>query len=94
MTISNRELFWVRMHNVKEGLGVKNMFDLVRKEIYGIFETKNPTKVQIRKYKRFEKELDDNCNATFVYVCSDLMSRIMKNYRREKRRGGKKKENR
>ena len=91
MTISNRELFWVRMHNVKGGLGVKNMFDLVRKEIYGIFETKSPTKVQIRKYKRFEKELDDNCNATFVYVRSDPMSRIMKNYRGEKRRGEKKK---
>ena len=40
------------MCDVKVGLGIKNMSDLVRKEIYGIFETKNPTKDQIEKYKR------------------------------------------
>ena len=89
ITVSNRELFWVRMHNVQEGLGVKNMSDLVRKEIHGIFETKYPTKDQIRKYKRREKELDDNCNATFVYFSSDLMLRVIKNCRNEKRRGEK-----
>ena len=44
------------MHDVQEGLRVK-------------FETENLTKDQIRKYKRREKELDHNCNATFVYVC-------------------------
>ena len=66
------------------------MFNLVRKEIHDIFETKNPTKDQIRKYKRREKELDNNCNATFVYVRSDLMSRIINNCRDEKRRGEKK----
>ena len=63
------------------GIGVKNMSDLVRKEIRGIFRTKNPTKDQIRKYKRREKELDHN---SFVYVCSELMSRIIKNCRGEK----------
>ena len=56
ITVSIRELFWVRMHDVQEGLRVK-------------FETENLTKDQIRKYKRREKELDHNCNATFVYVC-------------------------
>ena len=40
------------MCDVKVGLGIKNMSDLVRKEIYGIFETKNPTKDRIEKYKR------------------------------------------
>ena len=25
ITVSNRELFWLRMHNVQEGLGVKNV---------------------------------------------------------------------
>ena len=75
------------MPDLQEGLGVKNMPDLVRKETHGIFETENPTKYQIRKYKRHEKELDDNCNATFMYVCNDLMSRITKNYSGEKGRG-------
>ena len=68
------------------------MSDLVRKEIHRIFETKNPTKDQIRKYERCEKELDNNSNSTFMYVHSDLMARIIKNCRGEKGRGGKKKD--
>ena len=77
-------------YDVKERIGVKNMSDLVRKEIWGIFRTKNPTKDQIRKYKRREKELDHNSTATFVYVRSDLMSRIIKSYRSEKKEAKKK----
>ena len=65
------------------------MSDLVKKEIHGIFETKNPTEDQIRKYKRREKELDNNCNATFVYVRTDLVSRMITNCKGEKRRGKK-----
>ena len=42
--MGSRRLFWVRMHDVQDGLGVKNMSDLVRREIHGIFKTKNPTK--------------------------------------------------
>ena len=58
ITIINKELFCVRMNNVLKGLGIKNISDLVRKEIHGIFGTKIPTNEQIRKYKRSEKELD------------------------------------
>ena len=72
-------------YDVKERIGVKNMSDLVRKEIWGIFRTKNRTKDQIRKYKRREKELDHNSTATFVYVHSDLMSKIIKNCSGEKK---------
>ena len=77
--MSNKKLCWVIMYDTQEGTGVKNMSDLVRKEIWGIFRTKNPTKDQIRKYKRREKKLDHNSTATVVYVHSDLMSRIKKN---------------
>ena len=42
--VSSKKIFWVRMYDVQEGIGVKNMSDLVRKEIRGIFRTKNPTK--------------------------------------------------
>ena len=42
--VGNRELFWVKMIDVQKGLGLKNMPDLVKKEICGIFETKNPIK--------------------------------------------------
>ena len=72
--VSNKKLFWVRMFDVQEGIGAKNISDLIRKEIRGIFRTKNPVKDQIRKYKRREKQLDHNSTATFVCVRSDLMS--------------------
>ena len=32
---------WVSMKNVGDGLGVKNVSELVLKEIYGIYEKKN-----------------------------------------------------
>ena len=56
--VSNKELFWIRICDVQEGIGVKNMSDLVRKEIRSIFRTKNPTRDQFRKNKRREKELN------------------------------------
>ena len=45
------------MKNVQDGLGVKNMSDLIIKEIYGIYERKNLTKEQIKINEReiFEK---------------------------------------
>ena len=40
---------WPSMKDVHKGLGVKNMSDLILKEIYGIHETKNLTNKQIKK---------------------------------------------
>ena len=48
ITVGNKKLFWVKMCDVQAELGVQNMSDLVRKEVWGIFETKNSTKDQIR----------------------------------------------
>ena len=42
-----RELFQVKMPDVPKGLGLKNISDLIRKEIQGIYETNCPTKEQI-----------------------------------------------
>ena len=44
ITVENRELFWVKMIDVQKGLGIQNISDLVRKEIQGIYETKDFTK--------------------------------------------------
>ena len=41
ITVGNRELFWVKMFDVDKGLGIQNISDLVRKDIQGIYETKN-----------------------------------------------------
>ena len=48
---------WVSMKNIHNGFGVKNMYDLILKEIYAIYKTKNLTKEQIRKYKMTEREI-------------------------------------
>ena len=89
------------MKNVHNGLGVKNMSDLVLKEIYGIYKTKNLTNKQIRKYKMTEKEifekyanlsedeLSEKSNKN-VYVKNDVMSTVIKRCRCEKKKRQKK----
>ena len=37
-------IYWESMKNIHDSLGVKNMSDLVFKEIYGSYGTKNLTK--------------------------------------------------
>ena len=41
---------WVKMKDVQNGLGVTNMSDLISKELYGIYKTKNPIKEQVKDY--------------------------------------------
>ena len=89
---------WVIMRDVGSGMGVKHISDLVLKEIYGIFETKNPTKKQVNEYKMTkrenyktftnlsEKELNAKNNKN-PYVRNDVMTTIIKLCREEKTRG-------
>ena len=44
------------MKDSGEGLGVKNISDIVLKEIYGIYE-KKLTKEEIKNYKTTEREI-------------------------------------
>ena len=88
---------WVSMKNVGNGIGVKNISDSVLKEIYGICETKNPAKEQIKKdeiterdiFKKSdnlsEDELNTKSNKT-VYVRNDVMTTVIKRCRGEKKR--------
>ena len=46
------------MKNVESSMGVKNISDLVLKEIHGICETKNPIKEQVNEYKMTKREID------------------------------------
>ena len=94
---------WVSIKNVHNGLGVKNISDLVLKEIFGIYKTKNFTNKQIRKYNMTEKEifekyanlsedeLIEKSNKN-VYVKNDVMSTVIKRCRGEKKRGERKKD--
>ena len=45
------------MKNVHNGLGVKNLSDLVLKEIYNIYKTKNFTNKEIQKKTMTEREI-------------------------------------
>ena len=51
LTITTTSDIWVNMKDVGSGMGVKNISDLVLKEIYGICETKNPTKYKLMNIK-------------------------------------------
>ena len=73
------------------------MSDLILKEIYGIYKTKNLMKEQIKKYKMTEREifekydnlsedkLDTKSNEN-VYVKNDVMTTVIKLGRGEKKR--------
>ena len=81
--VGNEELFWIRMIDIQNGLGFKNMSDLVRKEIHGIFSTDEPTSKQIKEYKRSLQELTKSPrnDSKIKYVRSDLIERILKSCR-------------
>ena len=84
ITEGNRELFWVKMMDVQDGLGVKNMSDLIRKDIQGIYETKDPTEEQKRKCIRSENKIDEKdpeASSEIIYLRSDRTEKIIKNCR-------------
>ena len=86
------------MKDSGRGLGVKNISDLVLKNIYGICETKNSTEEQIKNYKMTERgiykkfdnlsknELNTNNNKN-TFVKNNIMANIIKHCRGEKKRG-------
>ena len=47
---------WVSVKDVGSGMGIKNISDLVSKEIHSMLKAKNPTKEQIKKYKMTEEK--------------------------------------
>ena len=57
LTITASSEIWVSMKDVGSGTGVENISDLVLKEIYGICETKNHTKKQVKEYKVTKREI-------------------------------------
>ena len=57
LTITTTSEIWVNMKDVGSGMGVKNISDLVLKEIYGICETKNSTKKEVNEYKMTKREI-------------------------------------
>ena len=87
---------WVSMKDVGNGLGVKNISDLVLKEIYGAHEKTKLTKEEIKCFKMTEREifekigklsnneLDKLCNKP-VFVKNTIMTNIINHCRGEKK---------
>ena len=84
------------MKDAGNGLGVKNVSDLVLKEIYGIYQKKNLAKEEIKNYKITEKEIYEKFNNLSkdelntksdknVCVRNNVMTNIIKHCRGEKK---------
>ena len=98
MTIKLTGEIWVSRKDVRSGIGIKNISDLVLKEIYGICETENSTKEEVNEYKMTKRETHKNFtnlskkelntkNNKNLYVRNDVMTTIIKECRGEKTRG-------
>ena len=77
------------MKEIGDDLGVKNISDLVLKEIHDIFEKKKIKKEEIKNYKMTERKIfkkfdnlsDDELNtksSRLVYVKNNVMTNIIK----------------
>ena len=76
--------FGVKMEDVKTGLGIKNMPQMVRQEMIGIFGTKNLTKEERKQYIRSRNEINKNLKngyPCYKYSRSDITEKMIKNCR-------------
>ena len=60
ITVKNKELFWEKLKDVQYGFCVKDLYDLLRKEMQGIFESKDVKEEQKKKYMRSKYEITQN----------------------------------
>ena len=77
ITVKNKDFSWVKMKDVQGRLGIKNISDLLRKEICGRFRTKYLTEKQEMKNIRSEYQGSD----LHKYAKNKLMEKIIKNCR-------------
>ena len=100
LKIKKTNEIWASMKDVGSGIGIKNISDLVLKEIYVICETKNPTEEKIKNhkmteresYKKFDNLSKDELNAESnknVYVKNNIITNIIKHCRGEKKKKNK-----
>ena len=80
ITAGNRKLILVNTIDVQNGLGTKNMSDLVRRKIGGIFEKNDLTENERKRYIRSEYEITKKFidNKQNKYARSDIMRRGVK----------------
>ena len=71
------------MKNVQDKLGLKNISDLLRKEMCGKLETNDFTEKQKKQYLRSEYQITkvETDNKTDRYAKNDIIEKIIKNCR-------------
>ena len=62
----NKSMLWIKMIDIQKKIDVKNIHDLIDKEIKGKCKTNNAANEQIKNYKTQASKLIDG--ETFVYV--------------------------
>ena len=53
----NKSFLWIKIHNIQDKLGVKNMSDLTTKAIRDIHNAETPTKEQSKNIKDMQRSL-------------------------------------
>ena len=83
ITVKTKVFFWVKMKDIQDRLGIKNISDLLRKEKCGRFGTKDLTEKQKIKYIRSEHQITKNFRDSDLYkhAKNKLMEKIIKNCR-------------
>ena len=81
---------WVKMKDVQNGLGIKNISNKIRQKIRGIFEGKDLTKKQKEIYIRSRNEISkDLKNSHYTYVRNDIREKVIKDCRTIKKSNDK-----
>ena len=57
ISAETKSKIWLSMKNLHDGLDIKNMSDIVLKEIYGKYGRKNLADNEIKKYKMTERDI-------------------------------------
>ena len=74
--------FWVKVKDVENGLGIKNMPYYISHKMCGIFEINNFTEDKKKQYVRSKNEINKNLkNNLYIYSRSDITEQMIKNCR-------------
>ena len=77
----NKSVIRIKMIDIQKKLDLKNIHDLVDKEIKGKFKINNPKNEQIKKYKIHGSELIDGEKFMYAHGCYNTCNNALQNTR-------------
>ena len=75
LRVRKTDEIWVIMKIFHDGLDIKNMSNLVFKEIYGKYERKNLIDNEIKKYKMTEREVSKKYEIIVLFFENEMNSK-------------------